>query len=32
MFRGGDFVDKSGFTDPSNKPSYSLSTQDIEGA
>ena len=32
MFRGGDFVDKTGFTDPSNKPSYSLSTHDIEGA
>lgn len=32
MFRGGDFVDKAGFADPSTKPSYSLSTHDIEGA
>lgn len=32
MFRGGDFVDKQGFREPQNKPSYSLSTQDIEGA
>lgn len=32
MFRGGDYIDKSSFREPTNKPSYNLSTQDIEGA
>lgn len=32
MFRGGDYVDKNGFGEPQNKPSYNLSTQDIDGA
>ena len=32
MFNGGDYIDKASFREPSNKPSYNLSTQDIEGA